>query len=238
MYVTITFRSFTPQPGGLEFRPGQDYYFISTSSQDDLHGRHGGRCLSHHMRIIFKVCCDPSKVAPSPRTVSSSSTTALTTTTTRRRIITMPTTTRSTSTVAWTKTTTVLKNNGELQPEKERQGKKTDKKDKHPNETGVKNEELVNASRSIKKRCEIMIAVTSVNDTKCLINIQYNLCGPDTVGAQNSVQSGQVSGRHRYFSMAGDWMGSAIVSGLDRCPVGTVSGPHRFGGFVGSEVDT
>ena len=28
MYFTITFRSFTPQPGGLEFRPGQDYYFI------------------------------------------------------------------------------------------------------------------------------------------------------------------------------------------------------------------
>lgn len=30
MYFTITFRSFTPQPGGLEFRPGQDYYFICT----------------------------------------------------------------------------------------------------------------------------------------------------------------------------------------------------------------
>lgn len=28
MYFTITFRSFTPQPGGLEFHPGQDYYFI------------------------------------------------------------------------------------------------------------------------------------------------------------------------------------------------------------------
>ena len=28
MFFTITFRSFTPQPGGLEFRPGQDYFFI------------------------------------------------------------------------------------------------------------------------------------------------------------------------------------------------------------------
>ncbi|KAG8257833.1 Ephrin-B2a [Homalodisca vitripennis] len=28
MYFTITFRSFTPQPGGLEFQPGMDYYFI------------------------------------------------------------------------------------------------------------------------------------------------------------------------------------------------------------------
>ena len=32
MYFTITFRSFTPQPGGLEFRPGQDYYFICKST--------------------------------------------------------------------------------------------------------------------------------------------------------------------------------------------------------------
>lgn len=28
MYFTITFRPFTPQPGGLEFLPGNDYYFI------------------------------------------------------------------------------------------------------------------------------------------------------------------------------------------------------------------
>lgn len=28
MYFTITFRPFTPQPGGLEFQPGKDYYFI------------------------------------------------------------------------------------------------------------------------------------------------------------------------------------------------------------------
>ncbi|XP_018909399.2 uncharacterized protein Ephrin isoform X2 [Bemisia tabaci] len=59
MYFTITFRSFTPQPNGLEFHPGQDYYFISTSSQDDLHRRIGGRCLTNNMRVIFKVCCRP-----------------------------------------------------------------------------------------------------------------------------------------------------------------------------------
>lgn len=28
MYFTITFRPFSPQPGGLEFQPGNDYYFI------------------------------------------------------------------------------------------------------------------------------------------------------------------------------------------------------------------
>ncbi|XP_015609719.1 ephrin-B1 isoform X2 [Cephus cinctus] len=57
MYFTITFRPFTPQPGGLEFLPGHDYFFISTSSKDDLHRRIGGRCTSHNMKVVFKVCC-------------------------------------------------------------------------------------------------------------------------------------------------------------------------------------
>ncbi len=55
MYFTITFRSFTPTPGGLEFHPGHDYYFISTSSRSDLHRRVGGGCSTHNMRMIFKV---------------------------------------------------------------------------------------------------------------------------------------------------------------------------------------
>jgi len=54
-YVTITFRSFTPTPGGLEFLPGQDYFFISTSSRSDLYRRLGGRCSTHNMRLVFKV---------------------------------------------------------------------------------------------------------------------------------------------------------------------------------------
>lgn len=56
-YYTITFRPFTPQPGGLEFLPGHDYYFISTSSKEDLHRRIGGRCTSDNMKVVFKVCC-------------------------------------------------------------------------------------------------------------------------------------------------------------------------------------
>ena len=55
MYFTLTFRSFTPTPGGLEFRPGQDYYFVSTSSRLDIHRRVGGYCSSHNMRMIFRV---------------------------------------------------------------------------------------------------------------------------------------------------------------------------------------
>jgi hypothetical protein len=60
MYVTITFRSFTPTPGGLEFRPGQSYYFISTSSKTDLHRRVGGSCSSHNMKVSFKIAPMPS----------------------------------------------------------------------------------------------------------------------------------------------------------------------------------
>jgi ephrin-B len=55
LYFTITFRLFTPTPGGLEFHPGQDYYFISTSSKEDLHRRVGGGCSTHNMKMIFKV---------------------------------------------------------------------------------------------------------------------------------------------------------------------------------------
>lgn len=58
MYFTITFRSFTPTPGGLEFRPGQNYYFISTSSKNDLHRRVGGGCSTNNMKVTFKVAED------------------------------------------------------------------------------------------------------------------------------------------------------------------------------------
>ena len=55
MYFTITFRSFTPTPGGMEFTPGKDYYFITTSTSDDLYRRVGGRCQTNHMKVAFKV---------------------------------------------------------------------------------------------------------------------------------------------------------------------------------------
>jgi len=65
IYFTITFRSFTPTPGGLEFRPGKDYYFISTSSRSDLYRRIGGRCSSHNMRVVFKVADNPMETTTS-----------------------------------------------------------------------------------------------------------------------------------------------------------------------------
>ena len=55
MFFTITFRSFTPTPGGLEFTPGKDYYFISASNTRDIHRRVGWWCSSHNMKMVFKV---------------------------------------------------------------------------------------------------------------------------------------------------------------------------------------
>ena len=73
-YFTISFRSFTPIPGGLEFRPGQDYYFITTSSPNNLHGKNGGRCKTHNMKVIFKVAANPNS-SHLPKTTTVSSTT-------------------------------------------------------------------------------------------------------------------------------------------------------------------
>jgi ephrin-B len=69
---TITFRSFSPTPRGLEFRPGQDYYFISTSSRRDLHRRVGGSCSSHNMKVIFKVAPSGEEAARLHELISSS----------------------------------------------------------------------------------------------------------------------------------------------------------------------
>ena len=58
-YYTISFRSFSPSPGALEFQAGKDYYFMTTSSKEDLHLRSGGMCRTHNMKVVFKVA-DPS----------------------------------------------------------------------------------------------------------------------------------------------------------------------------------
>ena len=55
LYFTLTIRSFSPTPGGLEFAPGKEYFFISTSSNRDIHSRAGGWCSSHNMKMVFRV---------------------------------------------------------------------------------------------------------------------------------------------------------------------------------------
>jgi len=55
MYFTITFRSFSPSPQQMEFKPGRSYYLISTATQSDLYSLSGGWCRSHNMRLVFRV---------------------------------------------------------------------------------------------------------------------------------------------------------------------------------------
>jgi len=55
MYFTITFRSFSPSPQQMEFKPGRSYYLISTATEADLYSLAGGWCRSHNMRLVFRV---------------------------------------------------------------------------------------------------------------------------------------------------------------------------------------
>ena len=64
-YSTITFRNFSPTPGGLEFKAGESYYFISTSTSRDLHRRAGGYCSTHNMKMVFNIAGE----APPPPAV-------------------------------------------------------------------------------------------------------------------------------------------------------------------------
>ena len=54
-YFTLTFRPFSPTPGAFEFHPGNDYFFMSTSSTRNLHQKSGGRCRTHNMRLVFRI---------------------------------------------------------------------------------------------------------------------------------------------------------------------------------------
>ena len=91
-YFTITFRSFSPTPGGLEFKPGQTYYLISTSTTRDLHRRAGGYCSTHNMKMALNIA-EPAPLEPKtnsvsinvPRVVTTTTTTTTTTTETPRR---------------------------------------------------------------------------------------------------------------------------------------------------------
>lgn len=140
MYFTITFRSFTPQPGGLEFQPGQDYYFISTSSKDDLHRRIGGRCSTNNMKVVFKVCCRPEDV--NNRTTWSPLSSTTTTTSTTSAIISRPAVRPTVNTVQYSSrpSTSII-------PTYNKPKKTGTYGSNHPNEV-VKNEELILNSSS------------------------------------------------------------------------------------------
>ena len=66
-HYTISFRSFSPTPNAIEYQAGKDYYFMSTSSKQDLRGRSGGMCRSHNMKLVFKNSAIGHYPPPPPR---------------------------------------------------------------------------------------------------------------------------------------------------------------------------
>ncbi|XP_003379307.1 ephrin-B2 [Trichinella spiralis] len=55
--VTVVFRRFTPNPGGLEFVPNRRYYLITTSTgkMEGMQNTDRGLCYSKNMRLQFDV---------------------------------------------------------------------------------------------------------------------------------------------------------------------------------------
>lgn len=145
MYFTITFRPFTPQPGGLEFLPGHDYYFISTSTGDDLHRRIGGRCTTHNMKMVFKVWAPSydasTRPVAAPATPSTSAQSSAPTTQARTTAQTTTTTTTAPPTVSTTKKSKVY--------------------DKHPNEV-VKSEELTLGAHSSHMSLVVVLTTLTI----------------------------------------------------------------------------
>ncbi|CAB3369510.1 Hypothetical predicted protein [Cloeon dipterum] len=141
LFYTVTFRPFSPQPGGLEFHPGHDYYFISTSSKKDIQAHHSGSCADFNMKMMFKVCCKTNQTQP---------------------INTIPYPDRQTPAIVYTPPTTVTytpphtPSRATSPPAKEYPTAKPPKKssdyDKHPNEV-LKNEELTLKGDACSRWC-------------------------------------------------------------------------------------
>lgn len=55
--ITVVFRVFTPNPNGLEFVAGQDYFFVSTSTgtTEGMLNEDGGLCRTKNMRLRVRV---------------------------------------------------------------------------------------------------------------------------------------------------------------------------------------
>jgi len=54
---TFYISKFSPVPGAIEFTPGSDYYFISTSNGtlNGLNNTVGGTCQKDNMKMIIRV---------------------------------------------------------------------------------------------------------------------------------------------------------------------------------------
>lgn len=55
--LKVAFRLMSPNPSGLDYRPGTTYYFISTStgSRKGLYNEQGGLCASHNLKMVIHI---------------------------------------------------------------------------------------------------------------------------------------------------------------------------------------
>ncbi|EGT46825.1 hypothetical protein CAEBREN_01730 [Caenorhabditis brenneri] len=55
--LKVAFRLMSPNPSGLDYRPGVTYYFISTStgSRKGLYNEQGGLCASHNLKMVIHI---------------------------------------------------------------------------------------------------------------------------------------------------------------------------------------
>ncbi|CAG2175052.1 unnamed protein product [Oppiella nova] len=103
-YHRITFRPFPSQPGGLEFKPGHDYYFITLPT---IPSQPPVLCKSHHMKVMFKIFDNRKPLLVTPTTTTTFTTTIATPiTTTTSTTITTSTSTTTATTSTTTSTTT------------------------------------------------------------------------------------------------------------------------------------
>jgi hypothetical protein len=63
---TITFRPYSPSPGGLEFPAGSSHYFLSTAAPGRLRAREGGACRTHNLRLAVRVAAEAARLGDHP----------------------------------------------------------------------------------------------------------------------------------------------------------------------------
>lgn len=89
---TFYISTFSPIPGAIEFQPGNDYYFISTSNGtlNGLNNTEYGSCRTNNMKMIIRVLASIKRKHYSPLVEMDKTTpvTATTTTTTRAMLTT------------------------------------------------------------------------------------------------------------------------------------------------------
>ena len=70
--ITIHFRSFSPLPTGIDYKPGKDYYFISMNANGNgSTSNMPDSCQQSNMKLIFKVA-DPHNVSNKNKRVNHS----------------------------------------------------------------------------------------------------------------------------------------------------------------------